>query len=525
MTPTPSVWRSFMSWGTLFSGLAAFIYFGLYWTWTIGILVILLLYIHEIGHVLAARIRRIPVQRSPYFLPGLGAYVMVGARASIWDDVILYLGGPVLGMFAALSVILVGLMAGSRETAYAGHWMAVANLFNLAPFTPLDGGQLVSRTGWMGLVPTVLMGGAAMYFFKFDSIITIITGYGIMQAYKASKAGTNVPLGTAAAALGVYVWVFAAMGVAWAVLLNVGGNPFDMTFTRPDWLPEMSTMFLVILGASSLSQWLGQSAWRQLPTAAGRYIVAGILFLPFYLVHKPAAILIHACLGAHLVGLPGLRWLRSLIGRWAKNLNTYAAGAAANGYDCLMLQGRQPDAAAWLRETGALLYTPHAGMLYNACLVLKQGGYRTAALDLLLDAVEDERMPADQRPVTINNLAWELFLAERSTEALPYARQAVAGASERLEFLDTLGQILLALHEPTEAELHLRTALRHKERTGTRVALARALALQERHVEAVSEAELALRNHYGCWPADEPGEAQVKAWVQEWRKASLQIPA
>ena len=43
----------------------------------------MLLYLHEIGHVLAAHWRRVTVLRAPLFIPGLGAFVLISPAARV----------------------------------------------------------------------------------------------------------------------------------------------------------------------------------------------------------------------------------------------------------------------------------------------------------------------------------------------------------------------------------------------------------------------------------------------------------
>src|SRR5262249_29148075 len=100
-------------------------------------------------------------------------------------------------------------------------------------------------------------------------------------------------------------------------------------------------------------------------------------------------------------------------------------------------------------------------------------------------------------------------------EALTPARMAVAGEPDNADFLDTLGQVLVALDEPVEAETVLRKSLAASEGPGTRVALARALAAQSRCAEAIQEASTALARHRGRWRPDEPDEIQIRAWLTE----------
>ena len=56
-----------------------------------------------------------------------------------------------------------------------------------------------------------------------------------------------------------------------------------------------------------------------------------------------------------------------------------------------------------------------------------------------------------KNPIIQNNLAWVLARLSRWQEALPYARSAAALEPGSVEFLDTLGAILLQTGNPAEA--------------------------------------------------------------------------
>ncbi len=71
------------------SGTIAVVYGGLDTGWSFSLWLMALLYVHELGHVVAARWRGLPVRRAPFFLPGFGAFVMVQPdKASPWDKVL-----------------------------------------------------------------------------------------------------------------------------------------------------------------------------------------------------------------------------------------------------------------------------------------------------------------------------------------------------------------------------------------------------------------------------------------------------
>jgi hypothetical protein len=118
---------------TLFSMLLSM---GVYWTlwgWPFAIGLVLSIYVHEMGHVIA--LRRYGFRaNAPMFIPGLGAYIRLQQRVvNPQEDAAIGLAGPIYGLGAALASA--GVWAVTREPIFAaiagvGAWV---NLFNLLP--------------------------------------------------------------------------------------------------------------------------------------------------------------------------------------------------------------------------------------------------------------------------------------------------------------------------------------------------------------------------------------------------------
>ena len=102
---------------------------------------VVLIWIHEMGHVLQLRREGIPAS-APMFIPFLGAFVaMKQMPKNALVEARVGLAGPVLGTLGALGVL--GLYAWTQEPvllvlAYIGFFL---NLINLLPVLPLDGGR------------------------------------------------------------------------------------------------------------------------------------------------------------------------------------------------------------------------------------------------------------------------------------------------------------------------------------------------------------------------------------------------
>ena len=112
--------------------------------WWFGIGLVLLLFVHELGHVLELRRQGIPAS-APLFIPFLGAFVgMKQMPANAWKEAQVALAGPLLGSLGAAGVWMLGIAYDSnflKAMAFVGFLL---NLFNLLPIVPLDGGRAVA---------------------------------------------------------------------------------------------------------------------------------------------------------------------------------------------------------------------------------------------------------------------------------------------------------------------------------------------------------------------------------------------
>ncbi len=155
------------------------------WWFAVGFVVLLL--IHEMGHVV--QLRREGIEASaPLFIPFLGA--VVGAK-SLGDDAAaearVGLAGPVLGTLGAAACIPLYLATGDdifKALAFTGFFL---NLFNLVPVVPLDGGRaMAALSPWMWFVG--LFAFAVLAFLSPNPIIVIILLLGAFDTYRRFKA-------------------------------------------------------------------------------------------------------------------------------------------------------------------------------------------------------------------------------------------------------------------------------------------------------------------------------------------------
>lgn len=144
------------------TGLASVWAYALLYGWQFAIGFVLLIGVHEMGHVVALRARGIDAGL-PVFLPFLGAFVSMKEQPrTAYDEAVSGLAGPVAGTLASFAVLGVGLSTDSqllRVLAFVGFLL---NLFNLLPVLPLDGGRtaaaLSPRLWFVGLALLVAYG-------------------------------------------------------------------------------------------------------------------------------------------------------------------------------------------------------------------------------------------------------------------------------------------------------------------------------------------------------------------------------
>jgi len=155
------------------------------WIWGLPFAIgfVLLIFVHELGHVLELRRQGVPAS-APLFIPFLGAVIgMKELPDDAWKEARVALAGPILGSIGAAACWLVGEAAGSDllvALAFVGFFL---NLFNLLPVLPLDGGRaMAALSPWMWLVGYALLIAAAVAFP--NPIILVIALLGGLETWR-----------------------------------------------------------------------------------------------------------------------------------------------------------------------------------------------------------------------------------------------------------------------------------------------------------------------------------------------------
>lgn len=204
--------------------------YALIWGWSFAVGFVLLLLVHEMGHVL--QLRREGIKASaPMFIPFLGALIaMKELPKDAAAEARVGLAGPVIGAVGCLVPLAIWQVTGEelfQALTFVGFFL---NLANLLPVLPLDGGRAMAA-----LSPTMwLVGYAALVALTFlypNPIMLLVLLFGGLETWRRWKA-RNTPEAkefhrvrprTRAAIAAVYLGL--------AALLAVG---MDATFLERD---------------------------------------------------------------------------------------------------------------------------------------------------------------------------------------------------------------------------------------------------------------------------------------------------
>ncbi|MCW5559934.1 MAG: site-2 protease family protein, partial [Verrucomicrobiae bacterium] len=137
------------------------VYTGL-WGWKYAVGFVILLFVHECGHLVVAKAFGLPVG-APVFIPFMGAFIALKeAPKNAWIEACVGIGGPLLGSAGAALCHGAGIAFGQPllvALAWTGYWL---NLFNLVPIGPLDGGRIATALSpWLWVPGLAIMGWLA----------------------------------------------------------------------------------------------------------------------------------------------------------------------------------------------------------------------------------------------------------------------------------------------------------------------------------------------------------------------------
>jgi len=178
--------------GTVWSMLLSL---GVYWTlygWQFALGLVLCIYVHEIGHVVA--LQRLGIAASsPMFIPGLGAVVRMNQYPiDVHEEATVGLAGPRWGLGISLFVFALSRLLHSPMLSAIAHVSAWINLFNLLPIPPLDGGRgFRALANPQRLLCAAVLGG--VYFLTGQAFAGIIALVALARGFEKRPNDTGNP--------------------------------------------------------------------------------------------------------------------------------------------------------------------------------------------------------------------------------------------------------------------------------------------------------------------------------------------
>ncbi len=205
------------SWTFLLSLFFYVAFFG----WRLGIVILVVLAAHELGHYFAYRAYGLSA-RLPVFVPFLGAYTQGAVAPDLEQDAYIALAGPLTGLALAAACYGVGIGTNDRFWIACADISAFLNLFNMIPVLPFDGGRVIGAV-WppLWVAGVIVFIAAAVWLHVPIVLVALIALLGV-PAMLASFRGTPDPRAAAmtnAARARVSFW-YVATSLALIVLVG-----------------------------------------------------------------------------------------------------------------------------------------------------------------------------------------------------------------------------------------------------------------------------------------------------------------
>jgi Zn-dependent protease len=143
------------------------------WPFAAGL--VLLIFVHEMGHVIAAWRLGLPVS-APLFIPFVGAMIVMKQNPrDAWTEALMAYGGPLAGCLGSWACWALGVADQSPLLLAIAATSFLLNLFNMIPFPPLDGGRICAAVStWFWFVGLLLLAAAIFFFHSTSSIVIIV---------------------------------------------------------------------------------------------------------------------------------------------------------------------------------------------------------------------------------------------------------------------------------------------------------------------------------------------------------------
>lgn len=218
----------------LLSAVVSVAVYSALWGWQFALGLVALLFVHEMGHVVAIRAKGLPTSL-PIFVPLLGAAVFLRRMPqNARDEAEIAIAGPLVGTLGSIACLA---LYGATMQRF---WLVLAffgffiNLINLVPVSPFDGGRVAAAISkWLWPVGLVLIGVALVYTGNLFLLLFLLLGLsqtiGRFRAHDARPGYYAIPWLTRTWISILYFGLAGSLLVAFVVLqplIAVAGTPF-----------------------------------------------------------------------------------------------------------------------------------------------------------------------------------------------------------------------------------------------------------------------------------------------------------
>jgi Zn-dependent protease len=145
-----------------------------HWSWQLATAIVALIFVHEMGHVIAAKWLGIPVS-APLFIPFLGAAIIMKQNPrDAWAEALMAYGGPLAGCIGSWICWCAAFYVNWDWLMPAATISFIINLFNMIPIPPLDGGRICAAVSpWFWIIGLILLIASIVFFHAWNSFIII----------------------------------------------------------------------------------------------------------------------------------------------------------------------------------------------------------------------------------------------------------------------------------------------------------------------------------------------------------------